>query len=102
MRSRSSREARIRHLSSQIADLSAELDRLLSIADPEDTPPPAPTPPPPAPRDYVIGDRVEILNTYRNLRGARGYVTRVGTRFIHFTLDSGLETSRLRRNLRRL
>ena len=101
MRSRSSRDSHIRHLSSLIADLSAELDRLLSISDPEDTPTPPPLPPPP-PRDFIIGDRVENLNTYKNLRGARGYVTGVDTRFIYFTLDSGLETSRIRRNLRRL
>jgi len=69
-------------LAHQISALSAQLKRLLLVEQPL---PPIP-PPPPRSSDFVVGDRVLILNSYRGLRGQQGLITRVTRVFIFFVL----------------
>jgi len=91
------RDQQLLDLAHQISALSAQLNRLLLVEQP------IPPPPPQAPRssDFVVGDRVQILNSYKGLRGQRGQVTRVTRVFIFFRLDTtGAVTSRRRSNLR--
>jgi len=91
---------RIQSLASQIDLLSAELSTLLSLEDPL----PAPRPPveaPSVPPRFVVGARVQILNKYKGLLHHQGVVTRVGSVFVWFRLDStGQVTSRRHKNLR--
>jgi len=89
---------RIQDIADQISTLSAELNRLLLVHRPVPDPAVPPVPSSPA---FVVGDRVQILNTYRGLQGHRGIVTRVTRVFIFFKLDTtGSVTSRRRSNLR--
>jgi len=88
------RNRRIQSLAHQIDLLSAELNTLLSVTD-QDLPPPPPS------LKFRIGDKVQILNKYKGLLGHQGVVTRVGTVFVWFRLDSsGQITSRRHKNLR--
>jgi len=92
------RRQRIQDLALQIDQLSAELNTLLSFADP--LPDPAPRPPPSSSR-FTVGARVQILNKYKGLLNHQGVVTRVGSVFVWFRLDSsGQITSRRHKNLR--
>jgi len=91
------RSQQLLELASQISALSAQLNRLLLVEQPL----PPPPPPPPRTSAFVVGDRVQILNSYKGLQGQRGIVTRVTRVFIVFRLDtSGAVTSRRRSNLR--
>ena len=91
------RNQQLLELASQISALSAQLNRLLLVEQPL----PPPPPPPPRTSAFVVGDRVQILNTYKGLQGQRGVVTRVTRVLIFFRLDtSGAVTSRRRSNLR--
>jgi len=86
---------RIQSLASQIDRLSAELNSLLTLEDP-----PAP-PPRVSSSRFSVGDRVQILNKYKGLLGQQGVVTRTGSVFVWFRLDSsGQITSRRHKNLR--
>jgi len=88
------RSRRIQALASQIDLLSAELNTLLSIT------PQVPSTPSLSPK-FHIGDRVQVLNKYKGLLGHQGLVTRVGSVFVWFRLDSsGQITSRRHKNLR--
>jgi len=91
------RDQQLLDLASQISELSAQLNRLLLVEQP--IPPPPPQPPRSA--AFVVGDTVQILNTYKGLQGQRGIVTRVTRVFIFFRLaTTGAVTSRRRSNLR--
>lgn len=90
------RSRRIQSLATQIDLLSAELNTLLSVTVPD--PPATPS----SPR-FKVGDRVQILNKYKGLLGHQGVVTRTGSVFIWFRLDSSNQiTSRRHKNLRLL
>jgi len=91
------RHRRIQDLASQIDSLSAELNTLLSLADRDQSPPPSSS------SKFRVGDKVQILNKYKGLLGHQGVVTRVGTVFTWFRLDSSSQiTSRRHKNLRLL
>jgi len=96
------RDQQLLELAAQISALSAQLNRLLLVEQPLPPPPPAPRDPPVASVPaFAVGDRVQILNSYRGLQGQRGVVTRVTRVFIFFRLDTtGAGTSRRRSNLR--
>jgi len=88
------RARRIQTLATQIDLLSAELNTLLSLEVPD---------PPlrPANSKFCVGDRIQILNKYKGLLHHQGIVTRVGSVFVWFKLDSsGQITSRRHKNLR--
>jgi len=88
------RRRRILVLASQIDLLSEELNTLLSVTDQ------VPSVPSSSPK-FRVGDRVQILNKYKGLLGHQGLVTRVGSVFVWFRLDSsGQITSRRHKNLR--
>ena len=91
----SENQARITELAQAIEELSAELNRRLTIeyneahvpADIVVPPVAIPIEPPQAtlipdilPRELVIGDLVEIVNNHRNQRGRRGYIVRITPR----------------------
>ena len=90
---------RIRSLALQIDTLSAELRDLLLVAAP---PTPIPVPPAPSPTSrFSVGSRVQILNTYKGLLHHQGIVTKVGSVFVWFKLDStGQIVFRRHKNLR--
>ena len=50
-------------------------------------------------RDLQIGDRVEILNNYQNLRGTEGTVIRLLTTFLTIRTDAKREIVRGRQNI---
>jgi len=88
------RARRIQDLATRIDLLSAELNTLLSLEVPD-------PPPRPAATKFAVGDRVQILNKYKGLLHHQGIVTRVGSVFVWFKLDSsGQITSRRQKNLR--
>ena len=91
---------RIREISSQITELSRELERLLSIEETNNVH----TDRAPAIREIEIGDHVEITNSYIGrfgaTRGSRGVVTSIQRSTVFLRLDSnGAAVSRGRRNL---
>ena len=112
------RNRRVQEITEEIANLSAELQELLSIgADDQQVNRQA------IPqtrqnrtrtrrvtvyqqeeqRPVQVGDRVQILNSYRGLRGERGTVTRFTTSRVWFDLDStGENTFGEKQNLRRI
>ena len=53
-------------------------------------------------RDFIIGDRVEVTNSYRGQRGLQGTVVRVSDEWIHFQTESLGIRRRKRPNLRRI
>ena len=93
---RTDNQTRITELAQAIEELSAELNRRLLIeANIEEAPPIDIVIPPVAipvdipqaalvpailPREFVVGDLVEITNNHRNLQGHRGYVIRTTCR----------------------
>jgi len=91
-------QERIRSLALQIDQLSAELRSLLVVT----TPAPVPVFPTRASSSsFIVGDRVQILNKYKSLLHQQGTVTKVGSVFVWFRLDStGQITSRRHKNLR--
>ena len=100
------RRQRIRQISSQINDLSNELDRLLRIEDTDSQRAPAASAPT---VDFSleprVGDRVEITNTYLGLfgatRGSKGRVAEVLGNRISLRLErNGAIVSRGTRNVR--
>jgi len=94
------RRRRIQSLASQIDLLSAELSTLLSLEDPLPGPRPQVAATPSSSR-FVVGARVQVLNKYKGLLHHQGVVTKVGSVFVWFRLDSsGQITSRRHKNLR--
>jgi len=91
-------QERIRALALQIDQLSAELRSLLVITNP------VPVPDPPtrsSSSGFTVGSRVQILNKYKGLLHQQGTITKVGSVFVWFRLDStGQITSRRHKNLR--
>ena len=91
---------RIREISSQITELSRQLERLLSIEENNNVHiDRAPTT-----RDIELGDHVEITNSYIGrfgaTRGSRGIVTNIQRSTIFLRLDNnGATVSRGRRNV---
>ena len=53
-------------------------------------------------RDFEIGDRVEVTNSYRGQRGLQGTVVRVSDEWIHFQTERLGIRRRKRPNLRRI
>lgn len=94
------RRRRIQSLASQIDLLSAELSTLLTLDDPLPAARPQVATLSSSSR-FVVGARVQILNKYKGLLHHQGVVTRVGSVFVWFRLDSsGQVTSRRHKNLR--
>lgn len=95
---------RIREISSQITELSRELETLLRI---EETNNSQVDRAPPSTRELQVGDSVEITNSYIGrfgaTRGSKGVVTSVHRNTIYLRLDSnGAVVSRSARNVRRV
>ena len=100
MSQRSTRQ-RIREISSQINDLSEELERLLRIEENSNQADPAPN----THRHIRIGDHVEITNTYLGrfgaTRGSKGVINGIHRNIVTLRLDSnGAEVSRGIANVR--
>ena len=93
---RTDNQTRITELAQAIEELSAELNRRLLIEENIEEAPPIDIVIPPVaipvdipqaalvpailPREFVVGDLVEITNNHRNLQGHRGYVIRTTCR----------------------
>ena len=93
---------RIREISSQINDLSEELERLLRIEENNNAQVHRASN---TRRDLQIGDHIEITNSYISwfgaTRGSRGIITGIHRNTIHLRLDSnGAEVTRGRANIR--
>ena len=93
---------RIREISSQINELSEELERLLRIEENNNA---QVHRAPNARRNLQIGDHIEITNSYIGrfgaTRGSRGIITGILRNTIHLRLDSnGEEVTRGRTNVR--
>ena len=108
------RNRRVQEITEEIASLSAELQDLLSIG--ESNQPVVQRPRQNRAgqgrvtvyqqeqiRPISVGDRVQILNSYRGLRCYKGMVTRYSTSRVWFNLDStGENTFREKQNLKRI
>ena len=100
MSRRSSRQ-RMREISSQINELSEELERLLRIEENENQTNPAPN----TRRPLRVGDHIEITNSYVGrfgaTRGSRGIICSIHRNTIYLRLDSnGAQVSRGITNVR--
>jgi len=118
----SDKRKRIQEISAQINDLPCELERLLSINDDDDSInssnihnprnrklndssssmyPEANFISQDLPTDFKIGNVVEVLNSYKGLKGSKGIVTKVTDDFIYFDINkNGIKTHRHRKNLK--
>ena len=117
----SDKRKRIQEISIQINDLSRELERLLAINDDDtinlsnirnprsqnlndSTSPNYPEAnfiPQELPTDFKIDNVIEVLNSYKGLKGSRGIVTKVTDDFIYFDISkNGIKTHRHRKNLK--
>ena len=113
---REARNRRVQEITEEIAQLSTELQELLSIEDHNQRQQVTREPRPnragsrrvtvyqqEQTRPLQVGDRIEILNSYRGLKGHRGTVTRFTSSRVWFDFDStGNNTFREKQNLRRI
>ena len=85
------RTQQIQQLARQIQELSEQLNQLLAIEDQNEgdqhQQPPNPPPEPRGVNEFREGDRVQILNNYRGLRGATGTVINVTPQQVSIRLE---------------
>ena len=118
MRSNSERSERIKKISSQIQELSAELNALLSIDSESNTEGQSSsrettsktasrvssaTNSEQANAHFQPGDRLKILNDYQGQRGKTGEVVHTKGEYVHFVIeDTGRKTSRKYYNVQKI
>ena len=119
MRSRSQRSKRIKEISSQIQELSAELNTLLRIDSEDNTEgqestrgtstnvaaarATSTTDSEQASAYFKPGDRLRILNDYKGQRGRTGEVIYTKGEYVHFVIeDTRTKTSRKYYNARKI
>ena len=81
---RIARKQRIQHISKDIEELSAQLNQLIiqdQLTEREVQNLPAPEP------ELQIGNRVEITNNYKGLRGAQGVITHITAQQVSLRVD---------------
>ena len=97
---RQTRRARILEISQEIEDLSTELN-LLIIQEDQDANNELRTTEPDPQDDFVIGNRVEITNSYKGQRGLQGIVTKVTAKQVSIRIDGQRRTiSKKKTNVR--
>ena len=93
-RRRQARRIEIERLSQQIEELSTRLNQLILDEHREDTEP-----------DLAVGDRIEITNNHRGLRGTRGTIVSVTRQQVRIQVDgreNGRPVTRKKSNVRRI
>ena len=90
------RQRRIKEISREIAALSRELEGLILQQDKEAAPQPSI-------QELTIGDRIEITNNHRGLKGTKGTIVKVTDAQFQIKLDSnGSLVYRTKTNVRKL